>query len=76
MSLYEFLKAHDFKPYPLIYVREFARQLLEALEFLHGMKLIHTDLKPENILLANNDTILDDGGQLVPASTIVKGECS
>jgi dual-specificity kinase/CDC-like kinase len=37
----------------MICVRDFARQLLEALEFLHSFGLIHTDLKLENILLTN-----------------------
>lgn len=84
-SLYEFLKAHKFVPYPLRpHVRDFARQLLEALEFMHGMQLIHTDLKPENILLCDDATMprpaggrssssnSSKEGALVPASTRVK----
>ena len=51
----------------------------QALQFLHGMKLIHTDLKPENILLCNNDLTdyQDAPGQpyrKIPASYEVKGE--
>ena len=30
MSLYDFLKEHDFRGYPIHYVREFARQLLKV----------------------------------------------
>lgn len=57
-SLYEFLKAHEYTPYPCFpHVRDFARQLLETLEFLHDtVGLIHTDLKPENVLLVSNAT--------------------
>ncbi|GAB5031960.1 cmgc clk protein kinase [Nannochloropsis oceanica] len=89
VSLYDFLKAHNYRPYPLYpHVRDFARQLLESLEFLHGMQLIHTDLKPENILLCDN-AVVAKGGEVareggteegrskkrvmeVPASTQVK----
>ncbi|KAG6830655.1 hypothetical protein H0H92_015552 [Tricholoma furcatifolium] len=35
--------------------RNFARQLLGSVAFLHDLHLIHTDLKPENILLVHND---------------------
>ncbi len=44
-SLYDFLKGQKYHPFPIHCVRDFARQLLEALEFLHGFGLIHTDLK-------------------------------
>jgi serine/threonine protein kinase len=54
-SLYDYLKIHNYKPFPMYCVRDFARQLLEALDFIHGFGLIHTDLKPENILLMNNE---------------------
>lgn len=73
MSLYDYLKKHDFVPYPLTHVREFARQLLQALSFLRSVNLIHTDLKPENILLCSNETVRE-GDAIIPASTRVKGE--
>ena len=44
-SLYDFLKMHKYRPFPMFCVRDFAQQLLETLEFLHGFGLIHTDLK-------------------------------
>ena len=53
-SLYDYLKMYDYRSFPMYCVRDFSRQLLEALEFIHGFGLIHTDLKPENILLMNN----------------------
>lgn len=54
-SLYDYLKMYDYRPFPMYCVRDFSRQLLEALDFIHGFGLIHTDLKPENILLVNNE---------------------
>ncbi|KAL0587642.1 hypothetical protein ABG067_002661 [Albugo candida] len=52
-SLYEYLKSHDYKPFPMESIRAYAWQLLVALDYIHNIKLIHTDLKPENILLVD-----------------------
>jgi len=75
-SLYDFMKVHGFKPFPLFCVRDFARQLLDALDFIHSFGLIHTDLKPENILLKHNKErpyrCPDGSDQQVPASTSIK----
>jgi len=75
-SLYDFLKAHEYHPFPVFCVRDFARRLLEALDFLHGFGLIHTDLKPENVLLSNdNETTYrswDGSSCRIPESTAVK----
>ena len=70
-SLYDWLKAQNYRPFPMECVRDFAKQLLETVEFLHGMDLIHTDLKPENILLVDHRQI-NRMGSLVPASTRIK----
>lgn len=70
-SLYDFLKRHNYQPFPMVCVQDFAVQLLETLEFLHGMRLIHTDLKLENILLMN-DRETYYRGQRVPESTKIK----
>nr|KAJ3701864.1 hypothetical protein LUZ61_005569 [Rhynchospora tenuis] len=56
-SLFDFLKRNKYQPFPLELVREFGRQLLESVEYMHDMRLIHTDLKPENILLESSDYI-------------------
>lgn len=50
-SLYDQLRRNRFQPFPLDQVREYAFQLLESVNFVHNLTLIHTDLKPENILL-------------------------
>lgn len=54
-SLYDLLKRNSYQGFPLHMVRDFARQLLDAVSFLHGMGLIHTDLKPENVLLCDTE---------------------
>mmetsp|Transcript_29288 Transcript_29288/g.47475 ORF Transcript_29288/g.47475 Transcript_29288/m.47475 type:complete len:577 (-) Transcript_29288:90-1820(-) len=76
MSLYDFLRRQSYRPFPMYCVQDFARQMLEAVEFLHGFHLIHTDLKPENILLSNNEEtthrLWNGKSQRVPVSTKVK----
>lgn len=37
--------------YIILLLQAIARQCLEALEFLHHLRIIHCDLKPENILI-------------------------
>lgn len=74
-SLYDFLKKHNYCGFPMICIREFTRQLLEALEFLHSFGLIHTDLKPENILLVNYREVSykwHGRTYMIPESTKVK----
>jgi len=44
-SLYDYLKRNKYQPFPMDYVQGFAQQLLEAIEFLHSFRLIHTDRK-------------------------------
>jgi serine/threonine protein kinase len=63
-SLYDFLKRQNYQPFPLMCVRDFAKQLLETLEFLHSFRLIHTDLKPENILLLNGREVSYKGRKI------------
>lgn len=56
MSLYDLLKRNDHRGFDMDITRGFARQLLDALHFLHGHNIVHTDLKLENILLVSTHT--------------------
>lgn len=63
-SLYDVIKRNDYKGkihsgFSMHEVQQFARQILQAAEFMHRMRLTHTDLKPENILLQTT-TLLED----------------
>ncbi|KAG5185505.1 kinase-like domain-containing protein [Tribonema minus] len=78
-SLYDVLKRNDYRGFPLRYVRDFARQLLEAVAFLHSMGLVHTDLKPENVLLCDLELEPERGrykddqdALMLPVSTRIK----
>jgi serine/threonine protein kinase len=71
-SLYDFLKRHDYQPFPMVCVQDFAVQLLETMEFLHSSRIIHTDLKIENILLVNAREIKFDRRTTVPERTKIK----
>ncbi|XP_057957386.1 serine/threonine-protein kinase AFC3 isoform X1 [Malania oleifera] len=56
-SLFDFLKRNKYCPFPVDLVREFGRQLLESVAYMHDLHLIHTDLKPENILLVSSEYV-------------------
>lgn len=54
VSVFDFLKSNEYRSFPMSHIQTIARQLFQAVEFLHGLSLVHTDLKPENILLLDN----------------------
>lgn len=56
-SLYDFLRKNSYRPFPIDLVRDFGRQLMESVAYMHELTLIHTDLKPENILLVSSDYV-------------------
>jgi serine/threonine protein kinase len=57
-------------------IRDFIKQLLEGMSFVHKKGICHRDLKPENILLTEDEIVkicdfgsakvLDKGGQNTP----------
>ena len=46
--------------------RDFFRQILRGVDFIHSKKILHLDLKPQNIVLANpiSQSVLDEGDGL------------
>lgn len=50
------------KPIELITLKKYIRQLVDALEYLHGKGVIHRDLKQENIIVVNGSIKLIDFG--------------
>ena len=66
ISVYDLIKRNEYIGLPLHHVRDIARQLFQALDFLESMNLIHTDLKLENILFQNTDVLQEH--------TVTKGD--
>uniref|UniRef100_A0A5S6R3Q7 Protein kinase domain-containing protein n=1 Tax=Trichuris muris TaxID=70415 RepID=A0A5S6R3Q7_TRIMR len=54
MSVFDFMKANSFVPYPMEQVRHIAYQLCFAVSFMHDHGLVHTDLKPENMIFVTD----------------------
>ena len=55
LSLYEYIKLNSFMGFNIVQIQNIAKQLLEGIDFIHKINIIHTDLKPENILFVNSD---------------------
>ncbi|KAF8407031.1 hypothetical protein HHK36_006156 [Tetracentron sinense] len=79
-SLYAFRKSNKYCRFLVDLVRDFGRQLLESIAYIHDLHIIHTDLKPENILLASYEDIKipdykkhsQDGMHCLPKSSAIK----
>ncbi|EAN90089.1 putative protein kinase [Trypanosoma cruzi] len=51
-NLFEFLKSHDFRGFPMYQIQAVGRKILLALMLLHEQcHVVHGDIKPENVLL-------------------------
>lgn len=72
-NLYRFLK-NGSVCLPESQVKLIANQLASALEFMHGLKLVHRDVKPENVLVFKQNFSqikLCDFGSTRPEKTLV-----
>jgi dual specificity tyrosine-phosphorylation-regulated kinase 2/3/4 len=73
-SLYDVIKANNFKGLNIRYIKRYAYQLLQSLYLLSKMRIIHCDLKPENILLVesskSNIKVIDFGSSCYKHSKI------
>jgi len=56
-SVYGFLSSNKYTPFASVHVRQFAWQIIQAVKFLHKIKIIFTDLKPENIVFLTDRSI-------------------
>ena len=59
-SVFDYLKENKFIPFSIQHIQSFAFQLLEAVDYCHELKLIHTDLKPENIMLVDSKSRIQE----------------
>jgi serine/threonine-protein kinase SRPK3 len=56
-NLLALIKAYDYRGLPLPVVKNLARQMLVAVDYMHSRcSILHTDIKPENIMLADTLT--------------------
>jgi len=55
LSLYEYIKMNSFMGFNIVQIQKIAYQLLQGINFIHKINIIHTDLKPENILFVNSE---------------------
>lgn len=76
-TLYDVIKSNHYKGgtqlgFPMAQVQSFARQLLEAVDFLHLQRVVHTDIKLENVVLVSGTMSPASHSPLYPVCSDVK----
>lgn len=51
INLFTFLELQNFKGVSLSLLAKFAKKVLQGLNYIHNLKIIHCDIKPENIMM-------------------------
>ncbi|KAI5957983.1 hypothetical protein KGF57_002791 [Candida theae] len=51
LNLYSVLEITQFRGFSPDLVKQFAKQILNGLAYLHSLKIIHCDVKPENVMI-------------------------
>jgi len=68
LNLYDFYKQYP-ERIDYLLVCKFTKQILDGIEFIHSIFIIHADLKPENVMIKDLETttikIIDFGSSIV-----------
>ncbi|KAG0279013.1 Dual-specificity kinase, spindle pole body (SPB) duplication and spindle checkpoint function, partial [Linnemannia exigua] len=62
IDLAHMLYAQQFQPFDIHFIGLYWRQMLEAVQVIHELKIVHSDLKPANFLLVEGSLKLIDFG--------------
>ncbi|KAL6453479.1 LOW QUALITY PROTEIN: spk-1 Serine/threonine-protein kinase spk-1 [Candida maltosa Xu316] len=56
-NLLGLIRRYKHRGIPIVLVKQIAKQMLSAVDYLHRCGIIHTDIKPENILIEIGDEV-------------------